>query len=167
MTVKELMTTSVCFLKSDATIPDAAALMKKNNIGVVPVCDNRGCLLGLITDRDILIRALALGTGSLEQIKVSDIMTASVVTVSPEMNIHDAACMFSKRKVHRLPVLENDRLVGMLSLTDLAKKKIFLAEVGDIMGAIQKIIVQKERRAGIKFRLISHLHTPIDFSFPC
>ena len=136
MTVKELMTTRVCFLKSDATIPDAAALMKKNNIGVVPVCDNRGCLLGLITDRDILIRALALGTGSLEQIKVSDIMTASVVTVSPEMNIHDAACMFSKRKVHRLPVLENDRLVGMLSLTDLAKKKIFLAEVGDIMGAI-------------------------------
>lgn len=136
MTVKELMTTSVCFLKSDATIPDAAALMKKNNIGVVPVCDNRGCLLGLVTDRDILIRALTLGAGSLEQMKVSDIMTASVVTASPEMNIHDVACIFSKKKVHRLPVLENDRLVGMLSLTDLAKKKIFLAEVGDIMGAI-------------------------------
>lgn len=130
------MTTSVCFLKPDAFISDAAALMKKNSIGVVPVCDNRGCLLGLVTDRDILIRALALGTGGLEHMKVSDIMTASIVTVSPEMNIHDAACIFSKKKVHRLPVVENDRLVGMLSLTDLAKKKIFLAEVGDIMGAI-------------------------------
>lgn len=136
MTVKELMTTSVCFVKSDAPIPDAAALMKKNNIGVVPVCDNKGCLLGLLTDRDILLRALTLGTGSLEHMKVSEIMTANVVTVSPEMNVHDAACIFSKKKVHRLPVLENDRLVGMLSLTDLARKKIFLAEVGDIMGAI-------------------------------
>ena len=136
MTVKELMTTSVCFLKSDASIPDAAALMKKNDIGVVPVCDNRGCLLGLVTDRDILLRALTSGGSAMKEINISDIMTANVVTVSPEMNIHDAACIFSKKKVRRLPVLENDRLVGMLSLTDLAKKKIFLAEVGDVMGAI-------------------------------
>lgn len=136
MTVKELMTTGICFVKSDATIADAVALMKKYNIGVVPVCDNKGCLLGLITDRDILIRSLSLDQDELDQAKVSRLMTSEVVSVSPEMNIHDAACIFSKRKVHRLPVLENDRLVGMLSLTDLAKKRIFLAEVGDIMGAI-------------------------------
>ncbi len=136
MTVKELMTTSVCFLKPDAAISDAAALMKKNNIGVVPICDNRGCLLGLVTDRDILMRTSTADADSVKLTKISDIMTTNLVTVSPEMNVHDAACLFSKKKVHRLPVLENDRLVGMLSLTDLAKKKIFLAEVGDIMGSI-------------------------------
>lgn len=136
MTVKELMTTSVCFLKPDASISDAAALMKKNNIGIVPICDNRGCLLGLVTDRDILMRVSTADAASIELTKISDIMTTNLVTISPEMNVHDAACLFSKKKVHRLPVLENGRLVGMLSLTDLAKKKIFLAEVGDIMGAI-------------------------------
>ncbi|SCJ76942.1 Inosine-5'-monophosphate dehydrogenase [uncultured Eubacterium sp.] len=136
MTVKELMTTSVCFLKPDASISDAAALMKKNNIGIVPICDNRGCLLGLVTDRDILMRVSTADAASVELTKISDIMTTNLVTISPEMNVHDAACLFSKKKVHRLPVLENGRLVGMLSLTDLAKKKIFLAEVGDIMGAI-------------------------------
>ncbi len=136
MTVKELMTTSVCFLKPDASISDAAALMKKNNIGIVPICDNRGCLLGLVTDRDILMRVSTADAAIVELTKISDIMTTNLVTISPEMNVHDAACLFSKKKVHRLPVLENGRLVGMLSLTDLAKKKIFLAEVGDIMGAI-------------------------------
>lgn len=136
MTVKELMTTSVCFLKPDASISDAATLMKKNNIGIVPICDNRGCLLGLVTDRDILMRVSTADAASVELTKISDIMTTNLVTISPEMNVHDAACLFSKKKVHRLPVLENGRLVGMLSLTDLAKKKIFLAEVGDIMGAI-------------------------------
>ncbi|WP_419026339.1 CBS domain-containing protein [Emergencia sp.] len=136
MTVKELMTTSVCFLKPDASISDAAALMKKNNIGIVPICDNRGCLLGLVTDRDILMRVSTADAASVELTKITDIMTTNLVTISPEMNVHDAACLFSKKKVHRLPVLENGRLVGMLSLTDLAKKKIFLAEVGDIMGAI-------------------------------
>lgn len=136
MTVKELMTTSVCFLKPDASISDAAALMKKNNIGIVPICDNRGCLLGLVTDRDILMRVSTADAAIVKLTKISDIMTTNLVTISPEMNVHDAACLFSKKKVHRLPVLENGRLVGMLSLTDLAKKKIFLAEVGDIMGAI-------------------------------
>ncbi len=130
------MTTSVCFLKPDASISDAAALMKKNNIGIVPICDNRGCLLGLVTDRDILMRVSTADAAIVELTKISDIMTTNLVTISPEMNVHDAACLFSKKKVHRLPVLENGRLVGMLSLTDLAKKKIFLAEVGDIMGAI-------------------------------
>ena len=58
MTVKELMSTNVCFISSDAPVTSAAALMKKNNIGLVPVCDCKGCLLGLITDRDIVLLSL-------------------------------------------------------------------------------------------------------------
>ena len=139
MTVKELMSTNVYFISSDAPVTSAAALMKKNNIVLVPVCDSKGCLLGLITDRDIVLRALTDDKKKLEELIVSDVMTKDIVTISPEMDIHDAACIFSQKRVHRLPVLENSRLVGVLSISDLAKKRVFLAEVGDIMGAIAKI----------------------------
>ena len=138
MTVKELMSANVCFVNGDAPIGDAAALMKKYNIGLVPVCDNKGHLLGLITDRDIVLRALDRESPQEEPLRVSDIMSEDVVTISPETDIHDAACIFSAKKVRRLPVLENSRLVGILSISDLAKKRIYLAEVGDIMGAIAK-----------------------------
>ncbi len=98
MTVKELMSTNVYFISSDAPVTSAAALMKKNNIGLVPVCDSKGCLLGLITDRDIVLRALTDDKKKLEELIVSDVMTKDIVTISPEMDIHDAACIFSQKE---------------------------------------------------------------------
>lgn len=136
MLVRELMSANVCFIRADAPVSDAAALMKKYDIGMVPVCDSKGCLLGLITDRDIVLRFLAAEGGKDTAPCVSDVMSQNAVSVSPDMDIHDAACVFSRARVRRLPVLDDSRLVGMLSLTDLAKKRVFLAEVGDIMGAI-------------------------------
>lgn len=139
MIVKELMTSNVCFVTADASAKDAAALMKRYNIGLIPVCDSKGCLLGVISDRDILIRAVlpdSAETNSLNTLKAAEIMSENAVTISPEKNIHDAACIFSKSRLRRLPVTENARLIGILSISDLAKKRIFLAEVGEILGAI-------------------------------
>lgn len=147
MIVKELMSTSVCFVKADGTVSDAVALMKKYDIGFVPVCDNKGCLIGLVTDRDIVIRALTEdSTGKQQssvscpanQIPISHIMTTDLVTVTSDRNVHDAALLFSEKGVRRLPVLENGRLAGVLSLSDLARKRVFLAEIGDIMNSITK-----------------------------
>ncbi len=138
MTVKELMSANICFVKAEASVSEAAALMKNRGIGCIPVCDNRGCLLGLVTDRDIVTRAFCAENRDLSRVSVTEIMTEDIVSITSEMNIHDAAQVFSEKKVHRLPVLENSRLVGILSLSDLAKKRIFLAEVGDIMGSISK-----------------------------
>lgn len=138
MLVKELMSGRICFAKPDATASDAASLMKKYDIGMVPVCDNKGCLLGLVTDRDLVLHTLCGETGNPCEIPLSEIMTTETAYVTPDMNIHDAALVFSDKKLHRLPVLENSRLVGILSLSDLSQKKIFLAEVGDIMGSIAK-----------------------------
>lgn len=138
MTVKELMSTNICFVKADADVSDAAALMKKHDIGVVPVCDNKGCLIGLITDRDIVIRALCSEEKEFSHVTAAEIMSEEIAFVTPDMDIHDAARVFSEKKVRRLPVLENSRLVGVLSLSDLAKKRIFLAEVGDIAWAMAK-----------------------------
>lgn len=138
MTVKELMSTNICYIKSDAPLSEAVNLMKKYDIGFVPVCDSKGCLVGLLTDRDILLRIPDSAAPSLKQIPAEEVMTRQVAAVSADMNIHDAACVFSQKKVRRLPVLENARLVGVLSLSDLAKKRIFLAEIGEIMSAIAK-----------------------------
>lgn len=138
MTVKELMSASICFVARDAPVSQVAALMKKYNIGMIPVCDSKGCLLGVITDRDIVLRAVASDT-PWEGLKSSQIMSSDIVTISPEINIHEAAGIFSKIRFHRLPVVENGRLVGILSISDLAKKRIYLAEVGDIMGSIAKL----------------------------
>lgn len=138
MVVKELMSANICFTKPDASVFDAAALMKKYDIGFVPVCDNNGALLGLLTDRDILLKTLRDEKGPDITLSVSDIMTKEVCTVSSDTDIHDAACIFGEKKIRRLAVVENSRLVGVLSLSDLAKKKIFLAEVGDIMGSLAK-----------------------------
>lgn len=138
MTVKELMSVNICFVTADADVTAAAALMKKYDIGLIPVCDQKGCLLGLVTDRDIVLRALSSKEG-IEKKKVRHIMTEEIVSVTPMTDIHDAALVFSEKKVRRLPVLDNGRLVGILSLSDLSGKRIFLAEVGEIMGNLAKV----------------------------
>lgn len=137
MTVKELMSSSVCFVKPDAPLQQAAALMKQYDIGFIPICDNNGGLLGAVTDRDLITRAdFERSQPSLTP--VSMLMSSDLITISPDMDIHEAACIFSRGKVRRLPVVENGRLVGILTLNDLAKKRLYLAEVGDIMGAMTR-----------------------------
>ncbi len=137
MTVKELMSSSVCFVKPDAPLQQAAALMKQYDIGFIPICDNNGGLLGAVTDRDLITRAdFERSQPSLTP--VSMLMSSDLITISPDMDIHEATCIFSRGKVRRLPVVENGRLVGILTLNDLAKKRLYLAEVGDIMGAMTR-----------------------------
>ncbi len=138
MIVKELMSTNIYFAKIDAVVADVAALMKQYDIGFIPICDNRGSLLGVVTDRDIVLRAILSHTVPLSQLPVSEVMSQDIISVSADMDIHDAACTFSEKKVRRLPVLENEKLVGILSLSNLARKKLFHAEVGDIMGCLSK-----------------------------
>jgi len=126
MTVKDLMTINVRTIKPDDTCGLAAEIMRSENVGCIPVCDSQNHLLGLITDRDIIIRK---GLGR----KASDIMTTHLHTVTSRQNIHDAALEFSRHGVRRLPVVDDGRLVGILTLKDLAGKRIFMAEIGHIV----------------------------------
>lgn len=137
MLVKELMQTKVYFVTADSTVSDVISLMRNYNVGIVPVCDNKGVLLGVITDRDLILKLpLSVGFDTERLPEVRSLMTENVATVRSTAEIHDAALIFSNKKVHRLPVLENGKLVGILSISDLAKKRIFLAEVGEIIGSI-------------------------------
>lgn len=126
MFVKDLMSSSISYVTWDTPITEISTLMRSENIGIVPVCDIQNHLLGVITDRDIIIRTERGKTAA-------EIMTEDVITVSADDDIHEAALKFSKYGVHRLPVLENERLVGMLSLKDLAKKRVLTAEIGHII----------------------------------
>lgn len=126
MLVKDLMTDAVTSVPPGSAVDSAIKVMRSEDVGIVPVCDIQGHLLGVITDRDILIRD---GFGK----TVDEIMSRDVISAAPKDDIHDAALKMSQYGVRRLPVLENEKLTGMLSLKDLAGKRIFTAEIGHII----------------------------------
>lgn len=126
MLVKDLMSASVISVKPGDTYEQISFIMRCEDIGIVPVCDIQNHLLGVITDRDMLLRQ---GLGSTAE----KIMTPNPVTVNSGDDIHQAALKFSKYGIRRLPVLDGGRLVGMLTFKDLAKKKFLAVEIGHII----------------------------------
>ena len=140
MLVKDLMTTSVSFVRPDDTVAAAVKIMRSENAGIVPVCDVQKHVLGVITDRDILMRTGSYSgeSADFEACAVQDVMTCDVFCVDIKADIHEAALLMSEKGVRRLPVLENEKLAGMLSLKDLAKKRIFIAEIGHIIYELSK-----------------------------
>ncbi len=142
MKVKDLMTTNITCIREDTSISQIALQMKKDDIGCIPVCDDMDNLKGIVTDRDIVLRAVAKNhyddneARDTERLTSKDIMTIDPVTVPPEMSIHDAALLFSAHRIRRLPVVESCKIVGMLSLGDLASKPVYIDEAGDALSAI-------------------------------
>ena len=134
MKVRDLMSTNITCVKEDASVSQIASHMKRDDVGCLPVCDDAGHLKGIITDRDLVLRALTEKQPG--ETTSGDIMTTSPVTVSPDMNIHDAALLFSAHQIRRLPVIEASRIVGMLSLGDVAAKPVCIDEAGDALSAI-------------------------------
>jgi CBS domain-containing protein len=119
MRVSEVMTRDVEYIRPDATLQEAAAKMEAWEIGVLPVCaDDR--LVGMLTDRDITIRATAVGMDPSLAL-VGDIMTPGVISCFEDELVIDAALLMQENQVRRLVVLNRDmRLVGIVSLGDLA-----------------------------------------------
>ncbi len=117
-TVKDLMTTGVQTLAPNATVGDAARMMRDGDFGLVPVVD-AGKLIGTVTDRDIAIRAVAAGRG--HEAAVRSVMSDGVVAVREHDDIERATDLMKKHQVRRLPVLDAQGvLVGILSLGDVA-----------------------------------------------
>ena len=105
--------------------------MQREDVGSLPVCSQQGQLLGMVTDRDLVLRALARSIDDLSSLTAKDIMSLHPVTITPDMDSHDAALVFSSHRIRRLPVTENEKLVGMLSLGDLASRPVCIDEAGD------------------------------------
>ena len=98
----------------------AARLLARHNVGALPVCSGSGALLGMVTDRDIILRCVAAGEDP-SHVPVRTIMTRHPAAVSPDADPRQAARLMSGQQIRRLPVVDNGKVVGMLSLGDLAK----------------------------------------------
>lgn len=136
MKLKEIMTDDVICVSKNTTISEAAKLMKIHDIGSIPVCDNER-LVGIITDRDIVIRGIANNTDITNK-RCNDVMTNNIEWASSDMDVHKAAEIMSCNQIRRLPVVDNGKLVGIVSLGDLALESKLIDEAGDTLNNISK-----------------------------
>ena len=119
MKIADIMTPDVMTCRETDKLADCATMMRELNVGVIPVVGDNGNLIGIITDRDIAIRAVSKGI-SPNEAEIGDFMTPSPITIEPEMNVEDAADLMADNQIRRLPVVKDGRLVGIVSLGDLA-----------------------------------------------
>ena len=122
MKIRDIMSTPVIRIHPEETVSVAARMLERSNIGALPVVGNDGRMCGLLTDRDIVTRCLAAGR-SPSTTQVKTIMTTGVVSAPPDMDLGLAAGLMGSRQIRRLPVTENGKLCGMVSLGDLALKR--------------------------------------------
>jgi len=127
MRVKDCMCGEVCWVKPDTKIHEIAKIMNQNHIGCVPVCDDQNSIVGIITDRDIILRTIACDK-DVKTTNASEIMTCNVCTCSKDDDIYDAELKMANNQIRRIPVVDNNKIIGMLTFGDLAH---YYDEIGE------------------------------------
>ena len=139
MEVQKIMSAKPISISGEESAAVAARLLSRHNIGALPVCSKEGKLRGIVTDRDIVLRCIAPGEDP-KHTPVSDIMTRRLVWVDSRDSCDTAARLMASRQIRRLPVQEDGRLVGMVSLGDLAKLRDFSTEAAEALSEISENI---------------------------
>src|SRR5512136_2931536 len=129
MLVRERMITTPSTCAPDMSVTDALRFMKEKNIRRLPVLDNRGKLVGIVSDQDLLyatpspVTSLSVWEMNylLAKLKVEEVMTRQVITVTEDTPLEDAARIMADNKIGGLPVMREDKLVGIVTETDLFK----------------------------------------------
>jgi CBS domain-containing protein len=116
--VKDAMTSDVKTATPSQSLTDAAKLMKEEDVGSIPIVDGER-LVGVVTDRDIVVRGIADGSDP-HAIRVGDIASRDVVTVRPDDDLDEALRLMAQHQVRRLPVVEDGQLVGVVATADVA-----------------------------------------------
>ncbi len=137
MTVKDIMTDPAIVIAENASTYEAAKLMREHNIGSVPVVNVEEHLVGIVTDRDIVVRNMARGLDPKSH-SVNEIMTTDVSCVTPETEIDEAAEIMANDKIRRLPVVEDERVVGFVALGDISACRDYTFEIGEALCEISK-----------------------------
>ncbi|MGZ8695170.1 MAG: CBS domain-containing protein [Gaiellaceae bacterium] len=117
-TAADIMTASPRTIASSATVREAAKLMKDEDVGSLPVVQ-QDRLVGVVTDRDIAVRVVAEGRDATTP--VAEVASNKPVTVEPSANLERALELMAEHQVRRLPVVEGDRLVGVIAQADIAR----------------------------------------------
>ena len=120
MKVHELMTGRVISVTPEDSAASAARLLDRHNVGALPVCTEEGRLRGIITDRDLALRCM-VGALDPEKTPVREVMSRGILTATPDEDVKAAALTMAKGQIRRMPVVDGGRVVGMLSLGDLAR----------------------------------------------
>ncbi|GAB6138675.1 CBS domain-containing protein [Halanaerobaculum tunisiense] len=135
MQLKDVMTDQVSAVEPETKVDEAAQVMRDLDVGCVPVCQQNKAV-GIVTDRDIAIRNVAQGDNTSN--KVEEVMSNDLVCGTPEMNADKAAEIMGANQIRRLPIVENEELVGMVSLGDLAVSNKLEMEAGDALTYISR-----------------------------
>jgi len=132
MKVKDFMTNDIAFVTTDAKVSDVAKLMQENHVGSVPICNEENNVVGMITDRDIVLRNVA-NRKDPNQTPVTEIMTTDIVTVEPNTDIYKVSRIMAEKQIRRIPVVENNKIVGMVTIGDLTKDRNFDVEIANCL----------------------------------
>lgn len=120
MKIRDIMTTDIQSAEPDDTLDEIAQMMRDQDTGAIPVVEDEE-LIGIVTDRDIVVRCIAEGDDPRE-VAADEIISSDLQTVKPDDDLETARQLMSQRQIRRLPVVEKGRLVGIISLGDLAVK---------------------------------------------
>ena len=142
MLVKELMTEAPVSVEAEEPVSAAARIMRERNIGALPVCDAEGKPVGMVTDRDIVTRCVASGA-SAESVRVGDVMTRGAVTAETNVPLGEALERMEREQIRRLPVTEGGRLVGILSVADIARTGRHAAVTAEALSKITSNVCRK------------------------
>ena len=122
MKVKECMCSDVCYCTPDTKISDVAKMMNEKHVGCVPICNSDDCVVGILTDRDIILRSVACGKDP-KNTNVSEIMTCNTTCCDSDEDISNITKKMGETGIRRIPVTEDGKLVGILTIGDFAKHK--------------------------------------------
>lgn len=137
MKVKELMTKNPVSISPEESTEVAARMLSRYNIGALPVCTKDGKIRGVVTDRDIVLRCVAAQEDP-QNVKVSEIMTRRVVSVDAEDSLENASNLMSRQQIRRLPVQQQGKIVGMLSLADITRAPGYASEAAHTLNGISQ-----------------------------
>ena len=135
MKVRDYMSHGLVAIGQDESVLSAARLMKQHNVGMLPVKNERGALLGAVTDRDIVLRCTANGMDA-QKTKVSRIMSNRVVFVTPLTDFMRAVQIMKREQLRRLPVVDGGLLCGILTLGELVRAGDYTMECAECMESI-------------------------------
>ena len=140
MKIRDVMTPNPKTVSPDDTVQAAAQIMQREDTGAVPVVSN-GRVLAVVTDRDIVVRVVAEGASLSSPVR--SIASQDVICATPEMTTREASDLMSEHQIRRLPVVENDLLVGIVSIGDIAVKEGKDSRTGDTLQSISEGVKEK------------------------
>ncbi len=143
MKLREIMTGQVVRINPEESVAVAARTLAHYNIGILPVCGGDGRVCGLVTDRDLVTRCVASGRNPAAT-PVREVMTRNIVSARPDMDVGAAAQLMGREQIRRLPIVENGKLCGMVSLGDLANREQSAVEAGGALSEISNNLSNRD-----------------------